>query len=42
LAIPHVRRRSHVMSADATGCPPVAPREEPGRPPWEGADVLRH
>jgi putative transposase/transposase-like zinc-binding protein len=29
------------MPAHTTGCPPVAQREDPGRPPWEGADVLR-
>jgi hypothetical protein len=23
-------------------CAPGAPREDPGRPPWEVADVLRH
>ena len=30
------------MLAHTTGCPPVAQREDPGRPPWEVADVLRH
>ena len=32
----------NVMLAHTTGCPPVAQREDPGRPPWEVADVLRH
>jgi hypothetical protein len=30
------------MLAHTTGCPPVAQREDPGRPPGEVADVLRH
>jgi putative transposase/transposase-like zinc-binding protein len=30
------------MPAHTAGCSPEAPREDPGRPPWEVADVLRH
>lgn len=30
------------MPAHTPGGPPVAQREAPGSPPWEGADVLRH
>jgi hypothetical protein len=42
LAIPHARRRSTVMPVHTAGCSPAAPREAPGKPPREVADVLRH